>query len=101
MPNGRAVQLMRSWFTAMPGEVRSCIGCHERQNDVPNLQRGIAAMHPPAEIRPWYGPPRGFDFAREVQPVLDRYCVGCHKNFSLRPELQGAVDQRPHLVVRP
>ena len=27
---------------------------------------------------PWYGPARGFSFAREVQPVLDKYCVGCH-----------------------
>ncbi|MHC4407053.1 MAG: HzsA-related protein, partial [Planctomycetota bacterium] len=25
----RALQLMRSWFTVMPGEVRSCVGCHE------------------------------------------------------------------------
>ena len=33
---------------------------------------------PPREITPWYGPARGFSFAREVQPVLDRYCVGCH-----------------------
>jgi hypothetical protein len=24
---GQAVQLMRSWFTAMPGEVVSCTGC--------------------------------------------------------------------------
>ena len=27
---GRALQLMRSWFTAMPGEVVSCVGCHEK-----------------------------------------------------------------------
>jgi len=27
--NGQALQLMRSWFTAMPGEVVSCTGCHE------------------------------------------------------------------------
>jgi hypothetical protein len=33
--DGKAVQLMRSWFTAMPGEVLSCVGCHERQNSTP------------------------------------------------------------------
>ncbi|NQT14561.1 MAG: formylglycine-generating enzyme family protein, partial [Planctomycetes bacterium] len=27
---GKAVQLMRSWYTAMPGEKASCVGCHEQ-----------------------------------------------------------------------
>ena len=36
---GRAVQQMRSWFTAMPGEVLSCVGCHERQNSAPPALR--------------------------------------------------------------
>jgi formylglycine-generating enzyme required for sulfatase activity len=75
---GKAIQLMRSWYTAMPGERASCIGCHERPSDVPPSHRQTAARQQPEEIRPWYGPARGFDFAREVQPVLDRYCVACH-----------------------
>jgi len=75
---GKAVQLMRSWFTAMPGEVLSCVGCHERPNEIPAPQGGLAAKKEPAEIAPWYGPARGFDFEREVQPVLDKYCVTCH-----------------------
>ena len=29
-------------------------------------------------LRPFYGPPRGFSFAREIQPILDRHCVSCH-----------------------
>ena len=37
-----------------------------------------AAARRPAEITPWNGPTRGFSFDREVQPVLDRRCVGCH-----------------------
>jgi len=74
----RALQLMRSWFTVMPGETRSCVGCHESQNTGPPSRHVEAVVRPPAEISPWYGPPRGFDFEREVQPVLDRYCVGCH-----------------------
>jgi formylglycine-generating enzyme required for sulfatase activity len=76
--NGRAMALMRSWATAMPGETQSCIGCHERQNDAPPTKRTLAARRKPSEIVPWYGPTRGFSFKREVQPVLDRYCVGCH-----------------------
>jgi formylglycine-generating enzyme required for sulfatase activity len=75
---GRAVQLMRSWFTAMPGEVVSCVGCHEPQNTAPPVRQSLAANRPPAEIKPWYGPARGFAFRREVQPVLDRHCTGCH-----------------------
>lgn len=75
---GKAVQLMRSWLTAMPGEAVSCVGCHEPQNSVPPPQRSIAVTRRPVEIEPWYGPPRGFAFRREVQPVLNRYCTGCH-----------------------
>ncbi len=75
---GRALQTMRSWFTAMPGEVLSCVGCHERQSTTPPTLAGAAAARKPSEIAPWFGPVRGFSFDREVQPVLDRKCVGCH-----------------------
>ena len=75
---GRAVQLMRSWYTAMPGEIGSCVGCHENQNASPPSQSTLAMQRKPSAIAPWYGPPRGFSFVREVQPVLDKYCVGCH-----------------------
>ncbi|MHC4174516.1 MAG: SUMF1/EgtB/PvdO family nonheme iron enzyme [Planctomycetota bacterium] len=75
---GKALQLMRSWMTAMPGEIVSCVGCHEKQNAGPPGTQTIAARNVPAEIEPWYGPVRGFSFMREVQPVLDKYCVSCH-----------------------
>lgn len=93
---GRALQLMRSWFTAMPGEVLSCVGCHEKQNASPPPIRSLASMGPPHEIEPWRGPPRGFDFELEVQPVLDRYCVGCHDG-SERSADQGSLPGRPDL----
>jgi hypothetical protein len=38
----------------------------------------FAAGGLPSEITPWRGPARGFDFEREVQPVLDRHCIECH-----------------------
>lgn len=78
--DGQALQLMRSWFVAMPGENLSCVGCHERSNEVPLVQPAMANRKPPQEIQPWYGPARGFSFNREVQPVLDRYCIGCHND---------------------
>jgi len=76
--DGASLQLMRSWLVAMPGEGLSCVGCHENPNDVAPPTVTIAARKAPARITPWNGPPRGFGFRREVQPVLDKYCVGCH-----------------------
>ena len=89
---GKAVQLMRSWFTAMPGEVVSCVGCHESPAEATPRQLATAARQQPCDIEPWYGPARGFDFAREVQPVLNKYCLSCHDGrpgrADLRPEEQ-------------
>ena len=75
---GKSLQVMRSWFTAMPGEVISCVGCHETQSTVPSVYGGKAPHRSPSDIQPWFGPTRGFGFERELQPVLDRRCVGCH-----------------------
>ena len=88
---GRAVQLMRSWVTAMPGETMSCVGCHESSQTIPIPKPAMASLKAPGQLDPWYGPARGFDFAREVQPVLNRYCVSCHQEghpIDLRPEEQ-------------
>ena len=77
--SGQALQLMRSWMTAMPGETLSCVGCHEHhQMAPPSKYTTLASRRGPEEITPWYGPTRGFSFVREVQPVLDKYCVSCH-----------------------
>ena len=83
---GKAVQLMRSWFTAMPGEVLSCVGCHERQNTSPPSKTTVAGVRSPSEIASWYGPTRGFSYRREVQPVLDRHCVSCHDGTKLHED---------------
>jgi len=80
---GRALQLMRSWMTAMPGEVLQCNGCHESQNDAAITRTTLAINRPASKIKPWHGEVRGFDYAREVQPVIDRYCVGCHDGTPL------------------
>jgi formylglycine-generating enzyme required for sulfatase activity len=83
---GKALQVMRSWFTAMPGESLSCVGCHEETSDGPSNRRTLALASGPSRIKPWYGPARGFGWDREVQPVLDKYCVGCHDG---RPRSDG------------
>lgn len=75
---GKALQLMRSWTVAMPGEKLTCIGCHENANMTPPVKRFSAMNRQPESLKPFYGPTRGFSYQREVQPVLDKYCVGCH-----------------------
>jgi len=92
--DGQAVQLMRNWFTAMPGEKVSCVGCHETPGDTTKPRTASAAKLTPRDITPWHGPARGFDFAREVQPVLDRYCTGCHDGSTGKPDLR-PMAQRP------
>ncbi len=99
--HGKAVQLMRSWYTAMPGEQVGCVGCHEDLRESPRQSALAAFDRPPDTLRPWYGPARGFSFAREVQPVLDRHCVSCHDGS--QPglcDLRGA-EARPDYRGRP
>ncbi|MFA6543152.1 MAG: SUMF1/EgtB/PvdO family nonheme iron enzyme [Limisphaerales bacterium] len=93
---GKALQLMRSWMTAMPGETVQCTGCHERQNSAPPAKSFLAMSRPPSDITPWRGPVRGFSYAREVQPVIDRHCVRCHDGKAQPdggrlPDLRGDV----------
>ncbi len=94
---GKALQLKRSWMVGMPGEHVSCVGCHDDQNSggtAPKLTQ--AAQLPPAKVQPWHGPTRGFSFIREVQPVLDKYCVGCHDDkHPERPRFDDASGHFP------
>ncbi len=78
---GYAIQTMRSWTTLQPGEVASCVGCHESKNTAPPVKGAVSlAVKAGAEqLDGFYGPPRGFSFRKEIQPILDRHCIGCHK----------------------
>jgi hypothetical protein len=76
-----AIKRMQSFLTVMPGETVGCIGCHEhRVQAPPNPQGGIllALQRPPSPLQPVAGIPDVFDFPRDIQPILDRHCVGCH-----------------------
>jgi formylglycine-generating enzyme required for sulfatase activity len=91
---GKAVQLMRSWMTAMPGETLSCVGCHDPRNSTPASKNTIAARRAPRAVKPWYGPARNFSFRAEVQPMLERYCVDCHKEGSRVQSRESRVEGR-------
>ena len=77
---GFAYQTMRSTTSVMPGEVNSCIGCHEDRMKTPSsMQKIPTAFYRSAsllESTPESGRP--FGFVEMVQPILDNKCVECH-----------------------
>ena len=79
---------MRSWVTGQPGEVVSCIGCHEDQNQIPIPKRVMASQKAAVPLKAPEGGVRSFTFDLEIQPILDRACIACHngegKAFDLR-----------------
>lgn len=90
------IQRMRSVIQLQPGEMRSCIGCHEdRQDASPDAGRRQAIRRMPdrLEAPPWGAVP--FSYEQVVQPVLDRNCVQCHSGGLLgtRPDLRGNLDK--------
>jgi len=79
--NGLAVQTMRSWATLMPNERFSCVGCHERKGDTPlsGSRKTMAMRRAPQKLKlPANVASGSFSYARNVQPILNRHCVGCH-----------------------
>ena len=75
---GQSLAVMRSWMVGMPGERLACNGCHEDLNEATPIKMVTAARRAPSKIKPWYGPTRPFSFATEIQPMLNKYCLGCH-----------------------
>jgi hypothetical protein len=85
--HGETVQSMRSWSTLQPGEMFSCVGCHEVKGTTRNnpqsrggAMRTLALRKSPKKPVPLGGvnPDTGFSFERIIQPILDRHCVQCH-----------------------
>jgi len=79
--HNNSVKRMQSFLTVMPGETTSCLGCHEQRTKTPtNPRRSTleALSRPPSKIAPIAGIPDVFDFPRDIQPILDKYCVRCH-----------------------
>jgi hypothetical protein len=77
--HGMAVMTMRALVYVQPGETAGCVGCHEPRHSAPERPARPAGIQVHT-LRPPAGPrgEGGLSFARTVQPVLDRYCIGCH-----------------------
>ncbi|HEY3320509.1 MAG TPA: hypothetical protein VGP72_08590 [Planctomycetota bacterium] len=86
---GYVIQSMRTWSTLQPGETFSCVGCHEEKNETaPAAHTTVqtkALKKSARELEPFYGPVRGFSFAKEIQPILDQKCTSCHDDRSKVP----------------
>ena len=94
--NRHVVQTMRSWSTLQPGEKMSCVGCHEDRNQTPGNFQVTTAMHKgPQNLEAFYGPTRGFSFAREIQPILNKHCVECHQNRQALLDRLNGVPEKP------
>ncbi|MDD4872331.1 MAG: hypothetical protein PHR77_17405, partial [Kiritimatiellae bacterium] len=78
--NDLSVKRMQSFLTVMPGETTTCIGCHEQRTMTPPFlpQKFQASRRAPSRIEPIADVPEVFDFPRDIQPILDQYCVSCH-----------------------
>jgi hypothetical protein len=76
------IQRERTYVNYRPGEVRSCIGCHETQHDAPPVKAApLALSRAPSIPGPQPGEETGrrcLDFEADIQPILDRHCVECH-----------------------
>jgi len=72
------IQRMRSVVCLRPGEQRTCIGCHEPKNVAPPNRVLAALGREPSRPEP---PPWGtkiVSFLRDVQPLINAKCTGCH-----------------------
>ncbi len=92
---GMSIRSEGLWIQAMPGENRTCGGCHESRSQTASATQGatLAQQVPLAKKDyshlaiadrtelPWYGAASGGN----VQDVFDAKCVSCHDGGSKDP----------------
>ena len=92
------IQRMRSVIQLQPGEVRSCIGCHEDRRMSPIVRKPMADMKEPRFITPDPSGDTPFCYEKTIQPILDNNCVKCHSGTKAdRPVFVGTkgIDRVP------
>jgi hypothetical protein len=90
---GRAVQGMRSLAYFQPGERRSCFGCHEPREVVPEARSPLATRRGPSTIEPGPDGSRPWSFQRLVQPVIRERCDRCHDGNVAKPDLAALPEE--------
>ena len=98
---GREVKYMRAQATVMPGEVVSCVGCHEERTHTPNATSGYAGnlqalRRPPSQpLIPSSIRHTPVSFVKDIQPILDRHCVSCHNSTDMKGKIVLENDRTP------
>jgi hypothetical protein len=90
--NDIAVKRMHSFTILQPGETLGCAGCHEQRNTAAKIRPNLMALNRlPSKVAPIADVPDVLDFPRDVQPILDRHCVECHRpeRYEARVDLTG------------
>jgi hypothetical protein len=86
-----AVQEMATYINVMPGETRSCVGCHEPRRNAPPVatSRPMALEHPAQALVPQPGDTgvRLVDFTVDIQSIIDQHCITCHSGKSPKGRL--------------
>ena len=100
--NYMAVQTERTFVNYIPGETRSCIGCHEVPNDAVASAKTTSAVMALQRKASMPGPQLGettgarpLDYETDVQPVFDKYCVKCHGGDEPKGSLRLTGDRTP------
>ena len=78
--DGKEIQRMGAVTQITTGETASCVGCHDDRRKTPPVTKNAYELlaKDPDKITP---PPWGagyVDYSKQVQPVLDKFCVKCH-----------------------
>ncbi|MHB8954313.1 MAG: HzsA-related protein [Pirellulaceae bacterium] len=84
------IERMRTFVNLRPGEVRSCIGCHQSRGEAPGAGTPLAMQRGPDRPRPQSGDetvPRPLYYPTDVQPLLDKHCIRCHSPEKLDGDL--------------
>jgi hypothetical protein len=91
---GRALQTLRSGIRLRAGQRLFLVGAREGRDGAAPAPAGpvpLALRKPPAPFQPESCGSYPLTFARLVQPVLDRHCIGCHDGRSGRPDLRSRL----------
>jgi hypothetical protein len=104
---GRVLTMAQTWHQVRPGEVRvDCGGCHAHSQAPLPFEGTAASRRPPADLT--LKPAHDVEFVRDIRPILQRSCVGCHKgdpatapgqlSLSDRAAVAGVYPDAPEIV---
>jgi hypothetical protein len=103
--NFMEIQRERTYVNYRPGEVRSCIGCHETPDNSPKTRQmnvPMALKRLPSMPGPQPGEKTGrraIHYAADVQPVLDKHCVECHGGDKPKGDLVLTGEETTHFSI--